>query len=107
MGRRRALGAHRDGTVVAVAAEALLDKLLFTLAANSWHGVHGAVLPAACLARASRYRVPELVRSVTTGWEARSPWYGRQVYRGQYEFTRDLLNRFPVPHLDSHTVRGS
>jgi hypothetical protein len=24
------------------AAEALLDKLLFTLAANSWHGIHGA-----------------------------------------------------------------
>lgn len=106
-------------------AEALLDKLLFTLAANSWHGIHGAahgrsyaqtlrssrfeetapimwalwgtgalnraVLPAACLARARRYRLPDLIRSVATGCEV--PWWGRQVYQGQYQFTRDLLSR--------------
>lgn len=110
---------------VAAAAEALLDKLLFTLAANSWHGIHGAahgrsyaqalrssrfeetapvmwaawgtgalndkVLPATCLARSTRYQVPELVRSVAAGWQP--PWYGRQVYRGQYQFSRDLLSR--------------
>jgi hypothetical protein len=110
---------------VRAAAEALLDKLLFTLAANSWHGIHGAahgrsyaqtlrssrfeetapimwalwgtgalnraVLPATCLARARRYSVPALVRSVAAAGEF--PWYGRQVYRGQHQFTRDLLSR--------------
>jgi hypothetical protein len=107
------------------AAEALLDKLLFSLAANSWHGIHGAahgrsyaqtlrsarfeetapimwslwgtgalnaaVLPATCLARSRRYRVPALIRSVATSYEV--PWWGRQVYQGQYSFTRDLLSR--------------
>jgi hypothetical protein len=111
-----------DGAVVC-AARALLDKLLFTLAANSWHGIHGAahgrsyaqtlrssrfeetapimwalwgigalnraVLPATCLARSLRYSVPDLVRSVAGA----SSWEGRQVYSGQYTFTRDLLSR--------------
>ena len=110
---------------VAGAAEALLHKLLFTLAANSWHGIHAAahgrsyaqtlrssrfeetapigwamwgtgalnraVLPATSLARARRYRLPDVVRAVANDFE--SPWYGRQVYRGQYAFTRDLLSR--------------
>jgi len=110
---------------VACAAEALLHKLLFTLAANSWHGIHGAahgrsyaqtlrsarfeetapimwalwgtgalnraVLPATCLARSRRYRLPDVVRAVANDFT--SPWYGRQVYRGQYSFPRDLLSR--------------
>jgi hypothetical protein len=108
---------------VAAAARALLDKLLFTLAANSWHGIHGAahgrsyaqtlrssrfeetapimwavsgtgalnraVLPATCLARSRRYTVPDLVRAVAGA----GSWEGRQVYAGQYAFTRDLLSR--------------
>ncbi len=110
---------------VANAAEALLHKLLYTLAANSWHGIHGAahgrsyaqtlrsarfeetapimwtlwgtgalnraVLPATCLALARRYQLPEVIRSVANDFQ--SPWYGRQVYRGQYSFTQDLLSR--------------
>lgn len=106
-------------------AEALLDKLFFTLAANSWKGIHGAahgrsyaqtlrssrfeetapimwalwgtgalnsaVLPVTCIARSRRYRLPPLVRSVATAAEL--PWWGRQVYRGQYRFTHDLLSR--------------
>ncbi len=110
---------------VRAGAEALLDKLLFTLAANSWHGIHGAahgrsyaqtlrssrfeetapimwglwgtgalnraILPATCLVRARRYRLPALIRSVATGFD--EPWWGRQVYQGQYAFTRDLLSR--------------
>jgi hypothetical protein len=131
---------------VAAAAETLLDKLLFTLAANSWHGIHGAahgrsyaqtlrssrfeetgpimwalwgtgalnraVLPATCLALSRRYQVPELVRAVAgagtgehntdkSGFTERptgeplttGSWWGRQVYRGQYRFERDLLSR--------------
>jgi hypothetical protein len=110
---------------IRAAAEALLDKLLFTLAANSWHGIHGAahgrsyaqtlrssrfeetasimwalwgtgalnnaVLPVTCLARARRYRLPALIRSVATDYDV--PWWGRQVYQGQYSFQRDLLGR--------------
>jgi hypothetical protein len=113
------------GEEIRAAAEALLDKLLFTLAANSWHGIHGAahgrsyaqtlrssrfeetapimwalwgtgalnaaVLPATCLARSRRYRLPELIRSVANSYDV--PWWGRQVYQGQYSFTRDLLSR--------------
>jgi hypothetical protein len=107
------------------AAEGLLNKLLFTLAANSWHGIHGAahgrsyaqtlrssrfeetapimwalwgtgalnraVLPATCLARSRRYELTALIRAVAN--EHTSAWYGRQVYRGQYSFQRDLLSR--------------
>jgi len=110
---------------VRLMAEALLDKVLFTLAANSWRGVHGAahgrsyvptlrssrfeetapimwllwgtgalnaaVLPATVLAVARRYRLPPLVRAVAT--EPPEHWYGRQVYRGDYRFTHDLLAR--------------
>lgn len=118
------LAEHAPDEEVTAAAEALLDKLLFTLAANSWHGIHGsahgrshaqtlrssrfeetgpimwalwgtgalnhAVLPAACLALARRYRPPELLRAVARAGE---PWWGRQVYRGQHQFERDLLSR--------------
>lgn len=107
------------------AAEALLDKALLTLAANSWRGVHGAahgrsyvqtlrssrleetapilwllagvgslneaVLPVTALATARSYRAPEVVRALA-GSEPEH-WWGRQVYRGQYAFERDLLSR--------------
>ena len=120
-----------DDEVIRAAAEALLDKLLFTLAANSWHGIHGAahgrsysqtlrssrfeetapimwllwgagalnraVLPATCLAIAQRYQLPELIRSVAAGDDR--PWWGRQVYQGQYLFARDLLSRPYVSDL--------
>ena len=106
-------------------AEALLDKLLFTLAANSWHGIHGAahgrsyaqmlrssrfeetapimwalwgtgtlnpaVLPPTAVATSRCYRLPELIRSVATDFDA--PWWGRQVYRGELRFEHDLLRR--------------
>ena len=106
-------------------AEALLDKLLFTLAANSWRGVHGAahgrsyaqmlrssrfeetapimwalwgtgtlnlaVLPPTAIATSGRYRLPALVRSVATDYD--TPWWGRQVYKGEYRFEHDLLRR--------------
>ncbi|WP_028926349.1 hypothetical protein [Pseudonocardia acaciae] len=106
-------------------AEALLDKVLLTLAANSWRGVHGAahgrsyvptlrssrfeetapimwllwgtgalnaaVLPATALALARRYRLPPVVRAVAV--EPGERWYGRQVYRGEYRFAHDLLDR--------------
>ena len=106
-------------------AEAVLDKMLFTLACNSWHGIHGAahgrsytqmlrssrfdgtapimwtlfgtgtlnndVLPPTALATSKRYCLPELIRSVATDFDA--PWWGRQVYRGNYRFTHDLRSR--------------
>jgi hypothetical protein len=106
-------------------AEALLDKVLFTLAANSWRGVHGAahgrtytstlrssrfeetapimwalwgtgalnnaLLPAVALSESRRYVLPPLVRAVAN--RTGPVWEGRQVYRGQYAFERDLLDR--------------
>ena len=106
-------------------AEALLDKMLLTLAANSWRGVHGAahgrsyvptlrssrfeetapimwalwgtgalnaaVLPATALATARSYSLPPLVRAVAT--QQPEHWAARQVYRGEYRFSHDLLSR--------------
>jgi len=106
-------------------AEALLDRILFSLACNSWKGIHGsahgrsytttlrssrfeetasimwglwgmgalnnAVLPVMSLLSAQKYVVPEIIRKVARDYQ--SPWNGRQVYRGHYRFTSDLLAR--------------
>lgn len=106
-------------------AEALLDKLLLSLASNSWRGIHGsaharsyvptlrsarfeetaplmwalwgmgalnaAVLPAAAIATARRYRLPPLIRAVAH--DDSEVWEGRQVYRGSYRLEHDLLSR--------------
>jgi hypothetical protein len=106
-------------------AEALLDKILLSLASNSWKGIHGsahgrsytttlrssrfeetapimwglwgmgalnnAVLPVMSLISAQKYKMPEIMRKVARDYE--SPWNGRQVYRGTYRFTSDLLER--------------
>jgi hypothetical protein len=63
--------------------------------------LNGAVLPATCLTLASRYRPPELIRAVARGGTGPGPgepgryepWWGRQVYRGQYQFEHDLVSR--------------
>jgi hypothetical protein len=49
------------------------------------------LLPGAALATAQVYRVPEIVRRIA-GAEP-SDWWGQQVYRGDYAFSRDLLDR--------------
>ncbi|MFM8843195.1 MAG: hypothetical protein ACKOFJ_03075, partial [Actinomycetota bacterium] len=106
-------------------AEALLDKMLFTLASNSWRGIHGAahgrsytttfrssrfeetapimwalwgmgslnlaVLPVTTLTTAKKYVLPDLVVKVAHGLD--KTWHARQVYRGNYRFTSDLLER--------------
>lgn len=106
-------------------AEALLDKLLFSLAANSWRGIHGAahgrsytttlrssrfeetapimwalwgmgalnaaVLPVTTLITAQRYQVPAIIPKIAQALD--QSWSGRQVYRGKYRFTSDLLER--------------
>jgi hypothetical protein len=106
-------------------AEALLDKLMFSLASNSWRGIHGAahgrsytttlrssrfeetapimwalwgmgalnlaVLPVTSLITSKKYELPELVVKVAHSLE--KTWESRQVYRGKYRFTSDLLER--------------
>ena len=106
-------------------AEALLDKMLFTLASNSWRGIHGAahgrsytttyrssrfeetapimwalwgmgslnlaVLPVTTLVISKRYELPNLIVKVAHNLEKN--WEARQVYRGKYRFTSDLLER--------------
>lgn len=57
--------------------------------AGGFSELNQAVLPTTCLARSSRYEMPALVRSVAGARD----WEGRQVYAGQYTFTRDLLSR--------------
>jgi len=106
-------------------AEALLDRTLFSLASNSWRGIHGAahgrsytttfrssrfeetapimwalwgmgslnlaVLPVTTLITANRYKIPDLILKVAQSVDKK--WEGRQVYRGKYRFTSDLLER--------------
>ncbi len=106
-------------------SEALLDKLMFSLASNSWRGIHGAahgrsytttlrssrfeetapimwalwgmgalnlaVLPVTTLITAKKYTLPPLV--VKVAHSLQSKWQSRQVYRGKYRFTSDLLER--------------
>ncbi|MGI5282179.1 hypothetical protein ACQEVF_02500 [Nonomuraea polychroma] len=106
-------------------AAGVADRVLFSLAANSWRGIHGcahgrsyvstlrssrleetapimwlffgtgalndAVLPAAALATARRYRMPEVIRQAANDLPDR--WWGRQSYRGTYRFAHDLLSR--------------
>jgi hypothetical protein len=108
---------------VAGAARALLDKLLFTLAANSWHGIHGAAhgRSYAQTLRSSRFEETAPIMWAVCGTgalngavlpvtclgrsrryqvpalvrsvAAAAEWEGRQVYSGQYTFARDLLSR--------------
>lgn len=106
-------------------SEALLDKLMFSLASNSWRGIHGAahgrsytttlrssrfeetapimwalwgmgalnlaVLPVTSLITSAKYELPKLVIKVAHSLEKK--WSSRQVYRGKYRFTSDLLDR--------------
>jgi hypothetical protein len=106
-------------------SEALLDKLMFSLASNSWRGIHGAahgrsytttlrssrfeetapimwalwgmgalnlaVLPVTSLITSAKYQLPKLVIKVAHALE--KTWQSRQVYRGKYRFTSDLLDR--------------
>ena len=106
-------------------SEALLDKLMFSLASNSWRGIHGAahgrsytttlrssrfeetapimwalwgmgalnlaVLPVTTLITSKKYVLPPLVVKVAHSLD--KTWSGRQVYRGKYRFTSDLLER--------------
>lgn len=48
-------------------------------------------LPAAALATSSRYEIPDVVRALVA--EPAREWWGRQVYRGDLAFERDLLSR--------------
>ena len=106
-------------------SEALLDKLMLSLASNSWRGVHGAahgrsytttlrssrfeetapimwalwgmgalnlaVLPVATLITSKKYVLPPMI--VKVAHSLTKTWHGRQVYRGKYRFTSDLLDR--------------
>jgi hypothetical protein len=113
-----------DDEIRALAA-GVADRVLFSLAANSWRGIHGcahgrsyvstlrssrleetapimwvcfgtgalndAVLPAAAIATARRYRMPEVIRQAANDLPER--WWGTQSYRGAYRFAHDLLSR--------------
>lgn len=118
-------------------SEALLDKLMFSLASNSWRGIHGAahgrsytttlrssrfeetapimwalwgmgalnlaVLPVTTLITSKRYVLPSMI--VKVAHSLNKTWHGRQVYRGKYRFTSDLLER---PYAsDLHVWRTS
>lgn len=106
-------------------SEALLDKLMFSLASNSWRGIHGAahgrsytttlrssrfeetapimwalwgmgalnlaVLPVTSLITSKKYTLPPMI--VKVAHSLTKTWDGRQVYRGKYRFTSDLLER--------------
>lgn len=106
-------------------SEALLDKLMFSLASNSWRGVHGAahgrsytttlrssrfeetapimwalwgmgalnlaVLPVTSLITSKKYVLPPMI--IKVAHSLNKTWHGRQVYRGKYRFTSDLLER--------------
>ena len=106
-------------------SEALLDKLMLSLASNSWRGIHGAahgrsytttlrssrfeetapimwalwgmgalnlaVLPVATLITSKKYVLPPMI--VKVAHSLTKTWHGRQVYRGKYRFTSDLLER--------------
>ena len=106
-------------------SEALLDKLMLSLASNSWRGIHGAahgrsytttlrssrfeetapimwalwgmgalnlaVLPVTTLITSKKYTLPPLI--VKVAHSLNKTWHGRQVYRGKYRFTSDLLER--------------
>lgn len=110
---------------VAELAAGVADRVLFSLAANSWRGIHGcahgrsyvstlrssrleetapimwvcfgtgalndAVLPAAVVATADRYRMPDVIREAAHDLPDR--WWGRQNYRGDYRVAHDLLSR--------------
>lgn len=114
-----------EDEALTTAARTLLDKVLVTLASNSWRGTHGAahgrsyvhtlrssrfeetspilrliagvgtlnnaVLPVTTLALARDYTIPDVVRELA-GTEPEE-WWGRQVYRGNLAFERDLLDR--------------
>jgi hypothetical protein len=98
---------------------------MFSLASNSWRGVHGAahgrsytttlrssrfeetapimwalwgmgalnlaVLPVTTLITSKRYVLPPMI--VKVAHSLNKTWHGRQVYRGKYRFTSDLLER--------------
>lgn len=118
-------------------SEALLDKLMFSLASNSWRGIHGAahgrsytttlrssrfeetapimwalwgmgalnlaVLPVTTLITSKKYVLPPMV--VKVAHSLNKTWHSRQVYRGKYRFTSDLLER---PYAsDLHVWRTS
>ncbi|MGV8881096.1 MAG: hypothetical protein ACOH19_02990 [Rhodoglobus sp.] len=53
--------------------------------------LNDAVLPVTALALSSSYTIPEVVRELAR--DEPEDWYGRQVYRGQLSFERDLLQR--------------
>lgn len=53
--------------------------------------LNDAVLPVTALALAERYRIPDVVRALAS--DEPDDWYGRQVYRGELVFERDLLQR--------------
>jgi hypothetical protein len=106
-------------------SEALLDKLMLSLASNSWRGIHGAahgrsytttlrssrfeetapimwalwgmgalnlaVLPVATLITSKKYVLPPMI--IKVAHSLTKTWHGRQVYRGKYRFTSDLLER--------------
>ncbi|MFP5333800.1 MAG: hypothetical protein ACLGIV_00650 [Actinomycetes bacterium] len=53
--------------------------------------LNSAVLPVTALATARTYRAPQIVRRLAG--DQPEQWWGRQVYRGEYAFERDLLSR--------------
>jgi hypothetical protein len=50
-----------------------------------------AVLPVTALATARTYQLPDIIRRLAANEP--TEWWGRQVYRGNYAFERDLLSR--------------
>lgn len=53
--------------------------------------LNDAVLPVTALALAERYVIPDVVRELARAQP--DEWWGRQVYRGELVFERDLLQR--------------
>ena len=116
---------YSDDSEIRSYSEALLDKLMFSLASNSWRGIHGAahgrsytttlrssrfeetapimwalwgmgalnlaVLPVTSLITSKKYQLPPMI--VKVAHSLNKTWDGRQVYRGKYRFTSDLLER--------------
>jgi len=65
--------------------------------------LNDAVLPVTALALAKRYAIPDVVRELAR--TEPEEWEGRQVYRGELVFERDLLDRPYRSDLRIHRTR--
>ncbi|GAB3710315.1 hypothetical protein [Mariniluteicoccus flavus] len=133
------LAEHAHDAELRTLAAGLADRVLISLAANSWRGIHGSAhgrsyvqtlrssrleetapiswavfgvgalndqtLPAAVVATAEAYRVPEVAARIAVAQP--EAYWAVQRYRGRHLFEHDLLDRqfgsetaiFTTPHV--------